>query len=210
MEHILPATEQLVLNNGDLTVWTWLIRRAITQVISGLSSTLSERISVDEMEVKHVLLNDVISQLGNTNTKVVTILLRLNGDQGGQVLLAHDHHLVEDLSLYTAKEDDSKLSSLRDIETALLEELGAATGFYFLNAISDATNLSLSSKLPEVVVSQADTVVRNIQNNIAYTACPVHVIKVQFRIRTEHLNGIFLVIPTADLVKTIVHHARSI
>ncbi|MBN2238693.1 MAG: chemotaxis protein CheC [Dehalococcoidales bacterium] len=208
MEQNITETKS-VINENDLAVWKWLVRRGIVNSISGLSRMLGEELRIEEMEVKQMPVTDTIFLLGGPENKVICIYLTISGNASGHLLLVHDHKVAYELVDHQMGLSPGQTIELGEMELSLLGEMGNIVGAFFLNVLADVTNLDLSPSPPDVVIDTVSSVISNDIENLLNTHENHYTVKATFGTPAHQMTGSFLVIPTMDFLRTILRHARN-
>ena len=150
--------QQLELSKDELAIWTWLVSRGIANSLAGLSRMVGDDLSVSGLDVKHFPAKEVVNLIGGFEKEVVGIYLTISGDADGHLMLIHDPKIAFDLIDSQLGLASGTTTELGEMERSVLGEMGNITGSFFLNAIADATNLSLTPSPPVVMVDMAGAI----------------------------------------------------
>lgn len=198
--------QQLLLNREELAVWTWMVSRGITNSLSGLSQMVGQEISVTALDIKQVPAKIAADLLGGPEELVVGIYLTVHGDATGHLMLVHNPKIAFDLIDIQLGLAPGSTQNLGEMELSILGEMGNITGSFFLNALADATNLTLTPSPPSVMVDMAGAVLDIALTKIMQKQDDVLAAKTVFGTINQQMNGTFLIMPTMDFLNVILKH----
>ncbi|MEE8413128.1 MAG: chemotaxis protein CheC [Dehalococcoidales bacterium] len=201
--------QQLLINKDELAIWTWLVSRGISNSLSGLSQMIGEELTVSSLEVKHFPAKDAVSLLGGAEKLVVGIYLTIHGDAEGHLMLIHDPKIAFDLIDSQLGLPAGTTTELGEMERSVLGEMGNITGSFFLNALADATNLTLTPSPPEVIVDMAGAILGIALAEIMQEQDNVLAVKATFGTSSQQIDGTFMILPTMGFLKVILRHAGA-
>ncbi len=199
--------QQLLLNREELAVWTWMVSRGITNSLSGLSQMVGQEISVTALDIKQVPAKTAADLLGGPEELVVGIYLDVHGDATGHLMLVHNPKIAFDLIDIQLGLAPGSTQNLGEMELSILGEMGNITGSFFLNALADATNLTLTPSPPSVMIDMAGAVLDIALTKIMQKQDDVLAAKTTFGTINQQMSGTFLVMPTMDFLNVILKHA---
>jgi len=87
-------------------------------------------------------------------------------------------------------------------------EMGNITGSYFLNALADATDMSLTHSPPAVMIDMASAILDVALTPIMMEQDDVLVVQTTFGTTNRQMDGVFLVMPTMDFLRHVL--AKSV
>ena len=199
--------QQLALTKDELAIWTWLVSRGISNSLSGLSQMVGEELSVSGLDVKHFPAKDTITLLGGAEKMVVGTYLTIHGDAEGHLMLIHSPKIAFDLIDSQMGLPAGSTTELGEMERSVLGEMGNITGSFFLNALADATNLTLTPSPPVVMVDMAGAVLGVALTDIMQEQDNVLAVKASFGTIDRQIDGTFLVLPTLNFLRVILRNA---
>jgi len=88
--------------------------------------------------------------------------------------------------------------------------MGNIVGAFFLNVLSDVTNLHLSPSPPSVMINTAGVVMNTVFSHILNKEDTVFTVKTKFGANGQQTKDTFLVIPTLEFMQTVLEHAKII
>ncbi len=201
--------QQLSINKDELAIWTWLVSRGISNSLSGLSQMIGEELSVSGLDVKHFPAKEAVNLLGGAEKIVVGIYLTVHGDADGHLMLIHDPKIAFDLIDGQMGQPIGTTTDLGEMERSVLGEMGNITGSFFLNALADATNMTLTPSPPVVMVDMAGAILGIALTEIMQDQDNVLAVKASFGTANQQIDGTFMILPTMDFLKVILRNARA-
>ncbi len=199
--------QQQTLTKDEMAIWTWLVSKGIANSLSGLSQMVEEELTVSALDVKYFPAKDAVSLVGGAENIVVGIYLTIHGDATGHLMLIHDPKIAFDLIDTQLGLSPGSTQNLGEMERSVLGEMGNITGSFFLNALADATNLTLTPSPPVVMVDMAGAILGIALTEIMQEQDDVLAVKATFGTATQQIDGTFLVMPTMDFLRVILRHA---
>ena len=94
--------------------------------------------------------------------------------------------------------------TLGEMEESALGELGNIVGSGFLNALADATGLTLQPSPPTVMTDMAGALLDIIASDILLTQDDAFVAEANFHAPGRDIKGMFFVIPTQNLLHALL------
>lgn len=201
--------QQLQLSKDETAIWTWLVSRGIGNSLQGLSRMVGDQLTVSGLDVKLFPAKDVVKLIGGEEKIVVGIYLNISGDADGHLLLVHEPKMAFDLIDSQLGQLPGTTTDLGEMERSVLGEMGNITGSFFLNAIADATNLTLTPSPPIVMVDMAGAIMGIALSEIMQEQDSVLAIRAIFTSCGRRIEGNFMVLPTMDFLRVILKHAGT-
>ena len=193
-----------LLTKEQLAVWTWLVSKGISNAMRGLSAMIGSELVVTALSVNQYSVTEASKLLGGPENLLVGIYLTVEGDATGHLMLAHDPKMAFQLiELQTGITADLN-SPLGEMEKSVMAEMGNITGSYFLNALADATEMTLTHSPPAVMVDMASAIMDVALTPIMQQQDEVLVVQTTFGTNNRQIDGMFLVMPTMDFLTTIL------
>jgi chemotaxis protein CheC len=199
--------QQLPLTKDELSIWTWLVSRGISNSLAGLSQMVGEELSVSSLDVKHYPAKDAVNLVGGVDKIVVGIYLTISGDADGHLMLIHTPKIAFDLIDSQLGQPLGSTSEMGEMERSVLGEMGNITGSFFLNALADATNLYLTPSPPVVMVDMAGAIMQIALSEIMQEQDTVLAIRASFGTNSQLIDGTFLILPTLSFLQVILKNA---
>jgi len=192
----------------DLNAWEELMKKGITNAISGLSQMVHKKIIVDSVSISRVPAKEVIGLVGGPETLIVGIYLNFSGAANGHLMLAHRPEVAYALLGMILGEEPVKRDDLSDYEQSALSEMGNITGSYFLNAIADTLGITLYPSPPAVIIDMAGAIMGIALAEILQESDEVLVVDTAFTTDDQQAGGRFMIMPNESFVQLSQHYAR--
>ena len=193
-----------LLSKEDLAVWTWLVSKGIGNAMQGLSAMIGTEIVVSNLKLKQIAVKDATDLLGGPECMVVGIYLTISGDATGHLMLAHDPKIAFNLIDMQMGLPPNTTQELGEMEKSIMGEMGNITGSFFLNALADATNMTLTPSPPAVMIDMAGPILDVALTKIMQEQDEVLVVETSFGTADRHIDGTFLVMPTMEFLSAIL------
>jgi chemotaxis protein CheC len=201
--------QQLTLTKNEMAIWTWLVSKGIANALSGLSQMVGQELSVTSLDLKHFPAKEAANLLGGPENLVIGIYLTVHGDAAGHLMLIHEPKIAFELIDMQMGLVSGSTRSLDEMERSIMGEMGNITGSFFLNALADATNLSLIPSPPAVLIDMAGAILGIALTEIMQEQDDIIVVKTAFGTPDREVNGTFLVMPTMSFLKIILEHSGA-
>ncbi len=203
MQQTTPFTKE------EVSVWTWLVSRGIANALSGLSQMIGQELKVTALDLRQVPAKHAAQLLGGPEEKVVGIYLTIVGDATGHLMLVHEPGIAFQLIDLQMGQTAGTTTTMGEMEASIMGEMGNITGSFFLNALADATNLTLTPSPPAVMIDMAGAILGIALTKIMQEQDDVLVVSTDFGTDNQQMNGNFLVMPTTDFLRTILSNTRG-
>ena len=196
-----------ILTKDELAVWTWLVSKGIGNAMYGLSGMIGCELAVTGLSLKQIAAKDAAELLGGPENMVVGIYLTISGDATGHLMLAHDPKIAFELIDMMTGQPLNSTRHLGEMERSVMGEMGNITGSFFLNALADATNMTLTPSPPAVMIDMAGPVLDVTLTKIMQEQDEVLVVETAFGTANRQISGTFLVMPTMEFLRAILKHS---
>lgn len=185
----------------NLSAWEELMKKGITNAISGLSQMVQKKITVDSVSISRIPAKQVIDLVGGPETLIVGIYLNFSGAANGHLMLAHRPEVAYALLGMILGEEPVKRDDISDFEQSALSEMGNITGSFFLNAIADALGITLYPSPPSVIIDMAGAIMGIALAEILQESDEVMVVDTAFTTDDQKAGGRFMIMPNESFVK---------
>ncbi|MBN2238689.1 MAG: chemotaxis protein CheC [Dehalococcoidales bacterium] len=199
-----PVLPEKVLTKENMSVWTWLVSKGISNALSGLSQMIDKDIQVTSIDLKWLPAQKVIDLLGGPEVTVVGIYLTIEGDATGHILMLHDTTIAFQLIDMQLGLPNGSTTELDEMAYSVLGEMGNITGSFFLNALADSTSLVLMPSPPSVLIDMVGAVMNVPLTFIMEENDNVLIVKANFSANDKDLDGTFMVMPTINFMNTLL------
>ncbi len=203
MQQTMPFTKE------EISVWTWLVSRGISNALSGLSQMIGQELKVTGLDLRQYPAKHAVQLLGGPEETVVGIYLTIQGDATGHLMLIHEPSIAFQLIDLQMGQAPGTTTVMGEMEASIMGEMGNITGSFFLNAIADATNLTLTPSPPAVMIDMAGAILGIALTKIMQEQDDLLVVSADFGTDNHQMNGNFLVMPTTDFLRTILSHSEG-
>lgn len=199
-----------LLTKEEMSVWTWLVSKGIANAMQGLSTMIGHELVVTALSVKQQPVQQAAELLGGPENLLVGIYLEIEGDATGHLMLVHDPMMafqLIDLQIGTSSTPGLEMG---EMEKSVMGEMGNITGSYFLNALADATEMSLTHSPPAVMVDMASAILDVALTPIMMEQDDVLVVQTTFGTTNRQIDGIFLVMPTMGFLNSVLAKSNGL
>ncbi len=203
MQQAVPFTKE------EVSVWTWLVSRGISNALSGLSQMIGQELKVTGLDLRQYPAKHAVQLLGGPEETVVGIYLTIQGDATGHLMLIHEPSIAFQLIDLQMGQPPGTTTVMGEMEASIMGEMGNITGSFFLNALADATNLTLTPSPPAVMIDMAGAILGIALTKIMQEQDDLLVVSADFGTDNHQMNGNFLVMPTTDFLRTILSHSEG-
>jgi len=203
-----PILPEKVLTKENMTVWTWLVSKGISNALSGLSQMVGTEIKVTSIDLKWLPAQKVIDLLGGPEITVVGIYLTIEGDATGHIMMLHDTKIAFQLIDMQLGLPEGTTQELDEMSYSVLGEMGNITGSFFLNALADSTNLVLMPSPPSVLIDMVGAIMNVPLTFILEEGDNVLIVKANFSANDRELEGTFMVMPTIQFMNTLLNNQK--
>jgi len=201
--------QQLMFTKDENAVWTWLVSKGITNALSGLSEMVGHELSVTSLDLKQYPAREAAVLLGGSENLVVGIYLTIDGDATGHLMLIHDLKIAFELIDTQMDLPPGSTRGLEEMECSVLGEMGNVIGAFFLNAMADASGLSLMPSPPTVMIDMTSAILDVVLIKIIQEQDDVLVTKAKFSTDSRQIVGTFMVLPTSNFMQVILKNTKA-
>ncbi len=198
-----------LLTKDELSVWGWLVSKGINNAMQGLSGMIGAELVVTSLKMEQCSVQQAAELLGGPENTVLGIYLSVAGDATGHLMLVHDPRMAYNLIDMQMGLPCGTTQQLDEMERSIMGEMGNITGSFFLNALADATEMTLSISPPAVMVDMAGAILGIALADIMKEHDEVLVVRTTFGTANQQVDGNFLVMPTIEFLKAILKSTPS-
>ncbi|MEE9398701.1 MAG: chemotaxis protein CheC [Dehalococcoidales bacterium] len=193
----------------EIAVWTWLVSKAITNSLSGLSQMVERTFDVTSLSIKQFPAKDAAMLLGGSENVAVGVYLEIQGDATGHLLLMHNPGTAFKLVDIQLGLPIGSTQQMEEMERSVLGEMGNIAGSFFLNAVADTVNLVLVPSPPEVMVDTVGKIISIPLTRIMEKQDDALIVKATFSADNGQMDGTLMILPTMDFMKAILKHSST-
>lgn len=196
------------LSHEEMSVWSFLVRRGITNAIWGLSKMVGEAINIVSLDIERMPVTGAGADDDGTLTGPgVGVYLSVRGGATGHLLLLHDAKMAHQLVDIQLGLSMGTTAGLSELGRSVLGEMGNVAAGKFLNTLADAAGIMLEPSPPLVMVDMLETMIKLPLSLVRQGPGDALRAKTIFRTATREIDGTFVILPTMDFVRTVLMHA---
>ena len=196
--------ENKSVDNIEFDVLTEIGNIGAGNATTALSQLINARIDMRVPKVEMLSFADLAEVVGGAETLVAGILLTLDGDINGTMLLMMEskaaHMLVRQL---IGTEVDAE-ALFDEMETSALHESGNIISGAYLSAISTMTGLQISVSVPSLAFDMAGAILSVPAIEFGKLGDEALLIESQFKDMDVDISGYFILIPTLESYERIM------
>ena len=192
------------MNDVEMAFWAQLVSKGTTNAIASLSQFVGQDITVESFGLKRIPVAQISQLMGGPETEAIGIYLTVSGSADGHIMLMYDPEMAHGFVDMLMGQPQGTTQTLGEMEESALGELGNIVGSSFLNALADATGLTLMPSPPSVIKDMAGALLDIIAADILLTQDDAFVAETAFHAPDRAVKGQFFVIPTQDLLRVLL------
>lgn len=184
--------------------WADLVSIGTANAMAGLSQMIGQDIDVRSFQLERVPVASISTLVGGAEAQSVGIYLTVTGDADGHLMLIYEPRIAfafVDLLMMQAPDSTTEMSPMA---ASALGEMGNVIGAFFLNAIADATGLSLRPSPPSIMTDMAGALLDVVTADILLYSDDTYLADTTFSTTDRDISGAFFVIPSQALLDTIL------
>ena len=191
---------------SSVTVGSWanLVSRGTENAMAGLSEMIGQEIEVSAFGLRRVPVAEISDVFGGPDTMAVGIYLTVSGAADGHLMLMYDPQIAYAFVDLLMMQPPDTTAELGDMERSALGEMGNVIGAFFLNAIADATGLSLRPSPPTVMADMAGALLDIVTTDILMSQDETYLAESTFRVSDREIAGSFFVMPSEALLTALL------
>ena len=137
------------------------------------------------------------------------IYVTVSGSADGHMMLMYEPKIAYAFVDLLMGDPPNTTTYLTEMGRSALAEMGNVIGAFFLAAIADATGLSLSPSPPEVMTDMAGALFDVISANTLLRGDETYLAGATFSAQGHDISGVFMVLPTDELMDVLVAASRA-
>lgn len=139
------------MKEADLEFWTGLVSKGTMNATANLSQFVGQEITVASFGLRRIPVAETSQLMGGPESESVAIYLTISGSADGHIMLLYDPQMAYQFVDMLMGQPPGTTETLGEMEESALAELGNIVGSGFLNALADATGLTLLPSPPTVM-----------------------------------------------------------
>jgi len=183
------------LNNLQLDVLREIGNIGAGNAATALAKMLNKKVDMEVPKVKILEFKEVTEILGEPETPVIGILLRVTGDLTGDIMfiLAYKAaRVLVNILLGNPSDDDSEFS---EMDLSALKEIGNILSGSYLSALSTLTNMKILPSIPDMAIDMAGAILSVPAIQFGKIGDTVLYIETEFTEGSTKVVGDFFLIP---------------
>jgi chemotaxis protein CheC len=150
-------------------------------------------------EVREIPLENVCAEVNVGDELLTMVVLSLEGEVGGEMILAFDNHNGRQLAAALLGQPTSESPEWTALEKSALTETGNILGCAYMNALTRLIDVDLMPSAPYFVQDYGASVLQQALVNQAMTADHALICRTGFHRGDEDLNWWVLFVPTGPM-----------
>lgn len=184
--------------------WDELIKRAVRQSISGLTSMVGVEVGVSSIRQRRVEVTSIPDELGGAGTECVGILLGVEHIPAFHMALVHRPETAFALVDMLLGEQPGTTETLDEMATSTLGEMGNIMCSFFLNTVADETGHALRPTPPMVRADMTGAILDYALAELLMETDEIALLETTYGTSDLQIDGIFAVMPTAGIQAEIL------
>jgi chemotaxis protein CheC len=192
------------LEDEELEQWSKIVIEAIHNAMTSLSAMVNQEISISSLGLRPTAMSDLAEAMGGPEEISVGVYLAVSGaESNGHMMLLHEPRMACDFVDMMMMQPAGTTESLGDMERSALGELGNVVGSSFLNVLANHVGIVLHPSPPAVLMDMTGALLDVIAADIQLRTDRALVAEAKFKAGERSIDGMFLAVPSAGLLKTL-------
>ena len=192
------------MNDQEIAFWAELVNKGTNHAMNNLSQMVGQDIKVTSFGLRQIPVAETSQLMGGPDVEAIGIYLTVSGSADGHIMLMYDPKMAYGFVDLLMGQPEGTTQALGEMESSALGELGNITGSSFLNALADATGLTLMPSPPHVMTDLAGALLDIIAADILQTQDDAFVAEATYQAPGRNISGMFFVIPTQNLLHALL------
>ena len=197
------------MSDAMLGPWAHLVNLGTRNAMSGLSQMIGSEIEVTSLSLRLVPVAEIANLFGGPDTEAVGIYLTVSGSADGHLMLMYEPKIAYAFIDLLMGQPRHTTTAVDAMGRSALGEMGNIIGAFFLSAIADATGLALSPSPPTVMTDMAGALLDVVSADILLTQDETYLAESTFRTQGHDVSGVFMVMPTEELLEALLSASRA-
>jgi chemotaxis protein CheC len=183
------------------------VDRALTRSAETLTEMSGVAIAISSSDVEVVPLAEVPLAVGEPDEPAIGVYVGMEGDGNGYLLLLLDEVMAAELAALLLCEEPGSIDLHDELAASALAEAGNVSCSAFMNALGEATRMTLMAMPPVVVGDMRGAIMDIAIADIAQTGDDALLIKTHLGradSATGNVNARLLAIPTPETMSAIL------
>lgn len=165
---------------------------------TALAKMLDKKIDMSVPITRVMKFSEVSDVLGGAETKVVGILLGMQGDIQGHILFVLTIPSAKLLVNFLMGRESDHMFDFDEMACSALKEIGNILAASYLGALSTLTNLKIMPNVPGLAIDMAGAIISVLAIEFSKNSDSVLYIENEFTYGSESVIGDFFLVPDQD------------
>lgn len=172
---------------------------------TSLSQLINKQVMMEVPSVKVVTINEMMESIGGPERLIVAILFRIEGEITGTVYFVLTVEEAEDLIRHMTMDTSAKIKlheEMEELTVSILQEVANILTGSYLSALSDLTNLNMTTTVPYLSIDMAAAAI--VTGLVELSEVTDYAIMIDTKITggrfSESAKGHFLLIPDPNSI----------
>lgn len=192
------------MKDSYLPKWAELVSIGTSNAMAGLSQMIGQDIDVSSFALTRVPVDSIPNLVGGAEAPSVGIYLQVDGAADGHLMLIFDPKIAFAFVDLLMMQPPDTTTEMGPMASSALGEMGNVIGAFFLNAIADATGLSLRPSPPTVMTDMAGALLDVVSADILLYSDDTYLANTTFSTTEREISGAFFVMPSQALLDAIL------
>lgn len=172
---------------------------------TALSSMINQQVLIEMPTVKLLGFQEAIETVGEPDSIITGIMVRLHGDIEGMILFLIEQNFAQLVINTFFGEREVKLLELSEDEISALSEIGNIMASSYVSAIAQLANLTINVKAPDFTVDMLGAVMSVPAIEFGEMGEKMLSIQKTLIIDNIHIKANMMLIPTVDSLKILLN-----
>ncbi|MBN1590502.1 MAG: chemotaxis protein [Pirellulales bacterium] len=192
-------THEICTASNQLEMLHQLFASATHDASAAMCRWTNGLITLSLDEVREIPLQDVCCEVDVGDELLTMVVLCLEGEVGGEMILTFDNHNGRQLAAALLGQDAGTSPEWSDLEKSALTETGNILGCAYMNALTRLINVELVPSAPYFIQDYGASVLQQALMNQAMTSDQALICRTGFHRQGEELNWRVFFVPTEPM-----------
>ena len=205
-------TDLLSLKENQLDALRETANIGAGHAATALSQMTGRTIMITVPTITIAALEDVPSQIADSEEPVAAVLMHMMGDLTGRTLLVFPRPTALRLAHLMLRRPGDESAELGELEQSAIKEAGNILSGAYMNALSELMGLMLLPSPPSLAVDMSTAVLTTAHLQFGADRDTVFAVETQFYLKSteEVLRGFFLLLPDVSSLQVLLRAIRVI
>src|ERR671938_1406324 len=205
-------TDLLSLKENQLDALRETANIGAGHAATALSQMTGGTIMITVPTITIAALEDVPSQIADSEEPIAAVLMHMTGDLTGRTLLVFPRPTAVRLAQIMLRRPEREDAELGELEQSAIKEAGNILSGAYMNALSEFMGLMLLPSPPSLAVDMSAAVLTTAHLQFGTDRDTVFAVETQFYLKgtQEVLRGFFLLLPDVTSLQVLLRAIRVI